>query len=155
MGVSPERLKLGALEEIDYEQERFDFITFGAVFEHLYDPKHCLEKALGWLKPGGIIQIEVPSSDWLIPKFMNFYFKLIGTNYVTNLSPMHSPFHLHEFTPKTFHTLQSELGFQVVKQRYAVCDIYFIPRVFHPFLRWYMRKTNTGMQLTVYLRKNG
>lgn len=155
MGISSEKLKLGALEELDFTDESFDFITFGAVFEHLYNPKQCLEKALRWLKPGGVIQIEVPSADWFIPQFMNAYFKLVGTNYVTNLSPMHSPFHLHEFTPKTFQSIQDELGFRIVKQRYAVCDIYFIPKVFHPLLRWYMRKTNTGMQLTVYLRKNG
>ena len=102
MGIKSEQLKLGAIEDVEYPESAFDFITFGAVFEHVYEPALSLEKALNWLKPNGIIHIEVPSSCWLMPKFMNLYFKLRGTNYVTNLSPMHTPFHLHEFDLKSF-----------------------------------------------------
>lgn len=153
MGIDKEKLKLGAIEDLDYELEFFDFITFGAVFEHLYEPSICLEKALSWLKPNGIIHIEVPSSKWLLPKFMNFYFNLIGTNYVTNLSPMHTPFHLHEFDLKSFNKLSEKLNFKVENYRYDVCSIYYFPKIFHGLLRSYMKATNKGMQLTVYLRK--
>jgi 2-polyprenyl-3-methyl-5-hydroxy-6-metoxy-1,4-benzoquinol methylase len=38
MKISPERLKLGMIEDIEYEDESFDFMTYGAVFEHLYHP---------------------------------------------------------------------------------------------------------------------
>lgn len=154
MKIDPNRLKLGAIEDLHYDKNSFDFITFGAVFEHLYEPSKCLEKALEWLKPNGIIQIEVPSSKWLIPAFMNLYFKLVGTNYVTNLSPMHTPFHLHEFDTKSFHELAKRLNFSIAKKQYDVCSIYYIPKVLHPILQWYMAKTEKGMQLTVYLRKN-
>jgi 2-polyprenyl-3-methyl-5-hydroxy-6-metoxy-1,4-benzoquinol methylase len=154
MGIDKEKLKLGAIEDLDYEPEFFDFITFGAVFEHLYEPSICLEKALSWLKPNGIIHLEVPSSKWLLPKFMNFYFNLIGTNYVTNLSPMHTPFHLHEFDLKSFKKLSEKFNFKVENNRYDVCSIYFFPKIFHGLLRSYMKATNKGMQLTVYLRKN-
>ncbi|PWH85327.1 class I SAM-dependent methyltransferase [Brumimicrobium oceani] len=153
MGIDKEKLKLGSIEELDYEKNTFDFITFGAVFEHLYEPSKCLEKALGWLKPNGIIQIEVPSSKWLMPKFMNFYFKLIGTNYVTNLSPMHTPFHLHEFDLKSFTELSNKLNFSIEKHRYEVCSIYYMPKFLHGPLKSYMKATDKGMQLTVYLRK--
>ena len=154
MNIDPKKLKLGAMENLDYDKNSFDFITFGAVFEHLYEPAKCLEKALDWLKPNGIIQIEVPSSKWLIPKFMNFYFKIIGTNYVTNLSPMHTPYHLHEFDIKSFEELSTKLNFSVVKKQYDVCQIYTIPKFLHPILKWYMKITDKGMQLTVYLKKN-
>jgi 2-polyprenyl-3-methyl-5-hydroxy-6-metoxy-1,4-benzoquinol methylase len=153
MGIDREKLKLGAIEDLDYEPEFFDFITFGAVFEHLYEPSLCLEKALSWLKPNGIIHIEVPSTKWLLAKFMNFYFKLIGTNYVTNLSPMHTPFHLHEFDLKSFNKLSEKLNFKVENYKYDVCSIYYFPKIFHGLLRSYMKATNKGMQLTVYLRK--
>src|SRR5205085_2091982 len=79
----------------------FDFITFGAVLEHLYHPAACLEKALQWLKPEGILQVEVPSSKHLVSKLINIYFTLIGTNFVTNISPMHAPFHMYEFSLKS------------------------------------------------------
>lgn len=153
MGVDKEKLRLGAIEDLDYEPEFFDFITFGAVFEHLYEPSKCLDKALSWLRPNGIIHIEVPSSKWLLPQFMNFYFKAIGTNYVTNLSPMHSPFHLHEFDLKSFNKLSKKLNFNVENYRYDVCIIYYFPKALHGLLRSYMKATNRGMLLTVYLRK--
>jgi 2-polyprenyl-3-methyl-5-hydroxy-6-metoxy-1,4-benzoquinol methylase len=153
MKIDPSKLKLGTIEELDYEKDSFDFITFGAVFEHLYEPSKCLEKAMEWLKPNGIIHIEVPSSKWLMPKFMNLYFKLVGTNYVTNLSPMHTPFHLHEFDIKSFQELSKKISFSIAKKKYDVCSIYYVPSFLHPILKWYMKRTDKGMQLTVYLRK--
>ena len=153
MEINPEKLKLGTIEELEYDDNSFDFITFGAVFEHLYEPSVCLTKALKWLKPGGVIQIEVPSSKWLMPKYMNGYFRLVRTNYVTNLSPMHSPFHLYEFDIKSFESLTKKLNFLIVKKRYEVGSIYHFPKFLHGMLKWYMKKTNKGMQLTVYLKK--
>ncbi|HKC34422.1 MAG TPA: methyltransferase domain-containing protein, partial [Chitinophagaceae bacterium] len=35
MKIAPEKLKLGMIEEVDYPDNFFDFITFGAVLEHL------------------------------------------------------------------------------------------------------------------------
>ena len=39
------------------------------------------------------------------------------------------------------------------KHYYDVCNIDFAPKILHPILQKYMEWTNTGMQLTVYLRK--
>jgi SAM-dependent methyltransferase len=146
-GVCKNRVQLAAVEEAEYPAESFDFITFGAVLEHLYDPRAALQRALNWLKPGGVIQVEVPSADWLIPKLVNAFFRLRGTNYVTHISPMHSPFHLYEFTTRSFR------DFNVADHWLAVCGIPHVPHVLHPALRWIMERTGTGMQLTVYLRK--
>ena len=49
-----------------------------------------------WLKPGGIVHIEVPSKHF-INKLVNIYYRLIGTNYLL-ISAMHTPFHLYEFS---------------------------------------------------------
>jgi SAM-dependent methyltransferase len=153
MNINPEKLRLGAIEEVDYQNNFFDFITFGAVFEHLYHPAKSLEKALKWLKPNGIIHIEVPSSKWFIAKLINFYYRLRGTNFVTNLSPMHTPFHLYEFDIKSFKFLGEKLNFTIEEYKYDVCELFFVPKIFHSLFRKYMEWTNTGMQLTVYLRK--
>ena len=104
MGIKSSRLKLSMIEDVDYPENKFDFITFGAVFEHLYHPAHILEKSLKWLKPNGVLHIEVPSANHFASKIINLYYKLRCTNYVTNLSPMHSPFHLYEFDIKSFET---------------------------------------------------
>jgi len=153
MGISADKLKLGMIEQIEYDMAMFDFITFGAVFEHLYHPAASLEKSLKWLKPGGLVHIEVPSSNYFIGKLINLYCRLRGTTYVTNLSPMHSPFHLYEFGLASFEKVAVKLNCEIVMHRYDVGNIMSIPSVLHPILKYYMKLTNTGMQLTVYLRK--
>ena len=151
--VDRERLQLAAVEDADFPDESFDFITFGAVLEHIYDPSAVLGRVLKWLKPGGIIQAEVPSSSHLMARLINRYFRLRGTNYVTHISPMHVPFHLYEFGLKSFEKNAAINGYELAEHRYTVCAIYHAPRLLHGPLRWWMDRTNTGMQLTVYLRK--
>lgn len=155
MNISPEKLRLGMIEETDYDLSSFDFITFGAVLEHLYHPARCLEKALTWLKPGGIIHMEIPSSKYLIHKLINLYYRLAGTSFVTNLSPMHEPFHLYEFGIESFQKLGERLNFSIAHYNYFVCDVFSLPRFFHPPLKRIMKATGTGMQLSGYLRKIG
>jgi len=86
-------------------------------------------------------------------RFINAYFALRGTNYVTNISPMHAPFHLYEFTLGSFEKNGARLGYAIAHHRYDVCAVMNLPRVIHPLLKWWMGRTDTGMQLTVYLRK--
>jgi len=153
MNIPADKLRLGMIEDVEYPENHFDFITFGAVLEHLYDPSAAIAKAMNWLKPGGIIHIEVPSSKYLISKMFNFYFKLRGTNYVNNISPMHTPFHLYEFDLKSFNLHAEKNKYEVAHHEYYVCDVYFIPKIFHGILKWYMGKTNKGMQLAIWLQK--
>ncbi len=155
MKISPDRLLLGKLEEVDYEKDSFDFINFGAVLEHFYHPSDCIKRAMSWLKPGGVLHIEVPSSNHFIAKLLNSYYKIRGTNYVTHLSPMHSPFHLYEFDIKSF-TENAKLTKQytIAYQHYMVGTIFHGPRFIQPLLKKYMELTDKGLQLVVWLRKN-
>lgn len=152
MGIHPEHLKLGMIEEIDYPENHFDFISFGAVLEHLYDPSSSILKAMKWLKPNGIIHIEVPSSDWLIGKIINLYYKLKRSDYVGNISPMHDPYHLYEFALQSFKQHAKQHHYEVAFHEYYVCQTY-MPKIADYILKPYMRWTNTGMQLCVWLRK--
>lgn len=152
MGINPEKLKLGMIEEIEYPENHFDFISFGAVLEHLYDPSDSILKAMKWLKPNGIIHIEVPSSDWLIGKIINLVYKLKRTDYVGNLSPMHEPFHLYEFGLKSFEEHARQHGYELAFYEYYVCQT-FMPKIADYILKPYMRWTNMGMQICVWLRK--
>jgi 2-polyprenyl-3-methyl-5-hydroxy-6-metoxy-1,4-benzoquinol methylase len=155
MGILAEKLKLGMIEELDYDENSFDFITFGAVVEHLYHPATSIEKALKWLKIGGYIHIEVPNSNHLLAKFINFYYKLRGTNYVTHTSPMHSPFHLYEFDLKSFEMLGKKLNFSIVRYEYMVGTLMYVPKFLYPIFKFIMRKKpNMGLQLIVWLQKN-
>jgi len=152
MGIPKERLTNNSIDSASFPSNTFDFITFGAVLEHLYDPSGSIEKAIQWLKPGGIIHIEVPSSEWLIGKIANLYYKISFSDYVTNTSPMHSPYHLYEFSLKSFQEHASRAGYEIALYEYYVCNT-FMPGFIDTMLRRYMRHTNTGMQLCVWLRK--
>jgi 2-polyprenyl-3-methyl-5-hydroxy-6-metoxy-1,4-benzoquinol methylase len=145
--VDPARLAPATLEEADFPAGSFDFITFGAVLEHLFSPSDAIERAMTWLKPGGILHVEVPHAPYLISKMLNLYFRLRGTNYVTFLSPMHPPFHLYEFTLRSFRK------YRIAEHRFDVCNTPYFPTALRPLIEWLMKRTNTEMQLTVYLRR--
>lgn len=153
--ISAERLQNAKIEDAVYEESFFDFVTFGAVLEHLYDPASSIETAMRWLRPGGIIHIEVPSSNHFMAKLFNVYFRLRGTNYVTNLSPMHPPFHLYEFSLESFRQHAARAGYSIAHHYFDVASIHRIPRFLHPIARAWMKRNDSGMQLTVYLRKPG
>lgn len=150
MGLDPDRVQLAPVEGAEFE-ERFDFITFGAVLEHLYSPSLAIERVMHWLKPGGVIQAEVPSSRWLVAKIVNAWFRLSGTNFVTHISPMHSPFHLYEFGLRSFELNGRRLGYRVAEHRFMTCEVMHLP--LKPLFRRLMDVTDTGMQLTVYLTR--
>ena len=130
------------------------FLKFFVFFYFFLSSSTILgDEASNWLNKDGIVHIEVPSSRNLIAKIINVYYRLIGTNYVTHLSPMHSPFHLYEFDLDSFKLMSKRLDFEIEYYEFGVGSIYFIPKILHPLVRWYLNKTNTGNVLTVYLRK--
>lgn len=152
--VPADRLHLSTLEDAGLGGQRFEFITFGAVLEHMFDPSEALRKAFSMAAPGAIIHLEVPSSNWLIARLVDTYFRLSGTNYTTHLSPMHTPFHLYEFTFESFRRNGRRLGYEVAEKDIQVCDVMHVPRVAKPLFRRIMEATGTGMQMTLYLRAN-
>ncbi len=152
MGLNKEKLLFSSIEEATFENNAFDFISFGVVLEHLKDPSGSLAKALAWLKPDGLIHIEVPSSKWLTSRIFNFLYRVRGLDYVTNLSPMHPPFHLYEFSLESFHKNGELLGYDVVDYTFYVCPSY-LPSFLDPIARQIMKHTDTGMQLCVWLKK--
>lgn len=152
MGIPIEKLQMKAIEAANFESDTFDFISFGAVFEHIYNPNEALVKALKWLKNDGLIHIEVPSSKWLSAKIINLGYKIRGLNYVTHLSPMHSPFHLHEFTVKSFALNGEQNKFKIEDFCFYVCPTH-LPKILDPIIRPIMKNTDTGMQLAVWIKK--
>lgn len=152
MNISKEKIKNEAIENSTFEENQFDVITMFAVLEHLYDPARAVEQVLKWLKPGGLLFIEVPSSNWFIGKLINFYYKITFQGYVGNLSPMHSPYHLFEFSKKSFEYHSKINNYEIATYNYYVCET-FLPKFFDPILKSYMKATNTGMELAIWLRK--
>lgn len=152
MNILPDRINNIGIDEAEYEDDFFDFITFGAVVEHLTNPSESIVKAMKWLKKGGVMHIEVPNSNWLTSKLGNLYHKLFNPGFASNLSPMHPPYHLYEFSHKTFEIHGEINNYEVAKFTYHVCNTY-LPSMLDVLVIPYMKATDTGMQLVIWLRK--
>jgi len=152
MKVDRSRIQNLSIEDAEFDNDMFDFISFGAVLEHLYNPSDSIAKAINWVKPNGIIHIEVPNSRWLISRLINFYYKISGMDYVSNISPMHEPYHLYEFSLKSFQQNAKINNYKIADSGYWICNTY-APGIFDFPLRKYMRLTNSGMQLVIWLSK--
>jgi SAM-dependent methyltransferase len=150
-GIDPDRLHLSSVEDAEFEAGSFDFVTFGAVLEHLQDPAAALTTAVGWLAVGGLIHAEVPSAKWLLSRLLNLANRVRGLDYVTNLSPMHPPYHLYEFTLDSFIQHGQRASYRVVDHRFYVAST-FLPRPLDRLADRVMTATDTGMQLKVWLR---
>ena len=153
LGGSAEGFQLASMETAEFAPGSFDFVTFGAVLEHLSDPDAALAKAMLWLRPGGIVHAEIPNRNHLVSRLLNLYYRMIGTSFVTNTSPMHVPFHLYEFDIRSFEHNGRARGYEVASSWIDTGSIFHLPRALHPLLRGLMAMGDTGLQLTVFLRK--
>jgi SAM-dependent methyltransferase len=151
-GIAPGRLQLAAVEDAEYEPNSFDFILFSAVLEHLLEPGAAIERALGWLAPGGLVYAEVPSARWLLARGLNLIYRAQGSDYVTHLSPMHPPFHFYEFTVESFHRHGARARYGVVDQRVFPGET-FMPWPLARLATQVMDATGSGMVLEVWLRR--
>jgi hypothetical protein len=73
-------------------------------------------------------------------------------DYVINLSPMHEPFHLYEFTPESFKENAELNGYEVTRIENWVGEVYG-PKYLKKYIKKYMVRSGQGMQLMVWLRK--
>lgn len=151
-GLPADRIMLASVEEADFADGTFDFVTFGAVLEHLPEPAQALKKALRWIRPGGLVHVEVPSSNWLMARLVDAVYRMQGLDYTCHLSPLHVPYHLYEFTAKSFDAFAGAVGCQIAHRRLFVGETY-APRWLDPLLKRMMTATATGMQLEVWLRR--
>ena len=151
-GIPQDRLMLASVENAEMRAGSFDFINLSAVLEHVGNPAAVLRKTVEWLKPGGLMYVEVPSSAWLLSALMRIFYRLTGSDCVINTSPMHPPYHLYEFGLESFVRDGRRGGYAVAAHRYHPCATYLPPWLSAPADRL-MRYTDTGMQLVVWLKR--
>ncbi|GDX85266.1 hypothetical protein LBMAG43_13080 [Methylococcaceae bacterium] len=92
-------VQIGFAQNLEFAAESFDFITMSHVLEHVDNPTTMLEKLRTWLKPNGILALEVPNVEAVCqsPK-----------------STFHTA-HLFNFNPETLALLAEKTGFSVVQ----------------------------------------
>jgi 2-polyprenyl-3-methyl-5-hydroxy-6-metoxy-1,4-benzoquinol methylase len=58
-------IRSGILELVDFAPESFDAVTMHHVLEHVADPLRALGRIRNWLKPNGLMVVEVPNvASW-------------------------------------------------------------------------------------------
>ena len=96
-------IRIGFIQEAEYDCDSFDIITLNHVLEHLEDPYLALTRIRGWLKPGGYLNVEVPN---------------IEATYHAPGNKFHRA-HLYNFNPGNLQRLALRAGFQVTDVQIA------------------------------------
>lgn len=107
------------LEEFD-TSDRFDVVCMYHTLEHLPDPLGALRKARTWLRPAGVLVIEVPNADSFDAR----------TSRREAVRILDLPRHLSHFTPRFLSKQLQPLGFDIL-----LCRLY-PPTALLNFLRW-------------------
>jgi SAM-dependent methyltransferase len=98
------------VEQCRFASSSFDVVILAAVLEHLYNPDETIREIARILRPGGALFLDVPNEEGLYFRLGNVYQKLRGRDWVVNLAPTFSPFHIFGFGPKSLRMLLSKHG---------------------------------------------
>ncbi len=99
-------VKTGTLEGSLYADGSFDVITMWHALEHTDRPGRYLDAARAWLKPHGILVVDVPNYE--------------GTDAREKWEAWEGwqlPYHLFHFTPRSLGMLLDRHGFRVVRSK--------------------------------------
>ena len=97
---------LGELDSVKLEPDGFDVVTMWHFLEHTPDPITALGKAREWLKPDGVLVVDVPNRE--------------GTDALAEGDDWVGwslPYHFYHFTPDTLRRMLTKCGFRVVKSK--------------------------------------
>ena len=98
------------INEAHYPNEYFDIIQIKQVLEHINNPKKFLLEVKHILKNRGVIIIDVPNQNGLIPK-IKILLKIKSNEYGF-LQPIR---HLYAYTASSLKYLLQKTGFLVIK----------------------------------------
>lgn len=102
----------GKIGDIIFPPQSYDIITMWHSLEHTPDPQMVLQKAKSWLKPQGILVIDVPNYE--------------GTDAQKLWQQWNGwqlPYHFWHFTLKSLGLLLKQYGFKIVKYKDYHSDV--------------------------------
>jgi SAM-dependent methyltransferase len=94
---------VGGILEAPFNASSFDVITGFHVLEHVYDPITVIGRLWEWLKPGGVLYLQVPNIEALDAR-------LFGSCWYG----LELPRHLYHFSPTSLRCLFSPFDFEEV-----------------------------------------
>lgn len=92
-------VQIGFAQNLEFAPETFDFITMSHVLEHVDNPTTMLEKLRTWLKPNGLLALEVPN---------------VAAVCQSPKSTFHTA-HLYNFNTETLALLAEKTGYSVIQ----------------------------------------
>lgn len=105
-------LTIGKIDEVSFPSGHFDIITMWHSLEHTPDPHKALQQVISWLKPDGILAIDVPNYE--------------GTDAQKTWREWcgwQLPYHYWHFTFKSLEQLLDQYGFSIVKHKDYHSDV--------------------------------
>jgi 2-polyprenyl-3-methyl-5-hydroxy-6-metoxy-1,4-benzoquinol methylase len=99
-------VSIGPIDEMVLGEGTVDVLTLWHSLEHMRHPLESLHGMAGWLKPEGLLVIEVPNHE--------------GTDAVKMGAAWPDwdlPYHLYHFSPKSLQTLLAAAGFEVIREK--------------------------------------
>ena len=109
--------------------QKFDYLVFADILEHIYDPTNILKEYLAFLKDGGYVLISLPNTvAWTNRiKFLLGKFEYADTGIMDRD-------HIRFFTLKTAKNLVTSAGCSVIKIDYIPYFIRIAQPIFKKFL---------------------
>jgi SAM-dependent methyltransferase len=98
-------------------RSEWDVVILAAVLEHLYEPVQLLSRVTAALRPGGLVFLDVPNECSLYNYVGNWYLRMRGRDWATNLSPTFPPFHVVGYCPRSLRTVLRASGLHPVSLR--------------------------------------
>ena len=105
-------VKTGNIEEenIDFAGQKFDYIIFGDVLEHLHNPLKTIQYCRNLLKPGGRIVSSIPNL-----MHISVIQDLLNGNFTYREVGLLDKTHIHMFTFNEILSMFAQGGYQVEK----------------------------------------
>lgn len=113
----------------DFPQMEFDVVTLLGVIEHVTEPRSLIQRAVGLLRPGGLLMVETPDAGSVPARLLGKYW------------PPYAPVeHIHLFSLKALQHALAESGCDVVYRgphwkKLPVAYVYEMLQHFGPELR--------------------
>jgi len=107
-GCDPGWRREGDVESLEQPQGAWDVVSLFHVAEHLRAPVDLFRRAHGWLRPGGVLLLQVPNSGSL-------HAELFGARWYG----WDMPRHLVHWSPATLARALAAAGFEVVRARHV------------------------------------
>jgi 2-polyprenyl-3-methyl-5-hydroxy-6-metoxy-1,4-benzoquinol methylase len=82
-------IRAATLEQTDFDAATFDAVTLHHVLEHVAEPRAALARFRRWLKPGGLIVVEVPNVlSWFHAPHRRFHAAHLHTFHAAGLADL-------------------------------------------------------------------